>query len=329
MFDDGITSKWRKEIADSGKDVTPKMMDWIIKELQFKTDIFHKTGQITAFDPGVVKSDTVIPSELQQALREAVRPLQDVPEDQKDYHPGSDNKVVDLVHPSLFPVIYGRSCILTDKTIGLDDYLDDAGQAKPLSTPPEHQSTTHLHDSDIMPRRWRYRDLGPYSRKFQWMPCDIEFADGDECRIASYINNLHPQENRTLYEVLERIIARTIPLWNTTLTHAENEDNRIVYTEVEYLDNPEPEPKIRDGEDEEQFWDRYDEWSAASSAKRPEPGEFRPFEHSSDGEVKLRDGFSEGGIQVIVKLANIELTPEKPDNDGGSWHVEGQLVRHF
>lgn len=74
-----MTSKWRKEITDSGKDVTLKMMDWIIKELQFKADIFQKTGQIIAFDAGVVKFDTVIPSESQQALREAVRPLQDVP----------------------------------------------------------------------------------------------------------------------------------------------------------------------------------------------------------------------------------------------------------
>ena len=35
--------------------------------------------------------------------------------------------------------------------------------------------------------------------------------------------------------------------------------------------------------------------------------------------------FGEQGLQVIVKLANIELTPEKPTYDGGSWHVEGQL----
>ncbi|RMJ25587.1 hypothetical protein PHISP_03556 [Aspergillus sp. HF37] len=328
VFDDGITSKWCKEISGSGKDVTPKMMDWIIKELQFKADVFQKTGQITAFDPGVVKSDTIIPSELQQSLQEAVRPLENVPEYQKDYHPGSDNKVVDLVHPSLFPVIYDRSCIITDKTIGLDDCLDDAGQAKLLSTTPEHQST-HLGDSDVTPRRWLYDAFSPYSRKFQWMPCDIEFADGDECRIASYINNLHPQENRTLYEILERIIARTIPLWDTTLTRAENEHNRIEYTDVEYLNNHEPEPTIRDGEDEKEFWNRYYNWELNRTIKRPEPGEFRPLELFSRREVKLRSGFSENGLQVIVKLANIELNPEKPDYDGGSWHVEGQLNEHI
>ncbi|KAJ5698211.1 hypothetical protein N7462_000216 [Penicillium macrosclerotiorum] len=31
-------------------------------------------------------------------------------------------------------------------------------------------------------------------------------------------------------------------------------------------------------------------------------------------------------LQVIVELANIELTPDNPDYEGGSWHIEGQLA---
>ena len=84
------------------------MMDWIIKELQWKTNTFGETGQVVAFDAGVVKSDTQIPAELQQALRDAVHHLEDVAEEHKDYHPGSEKKVLDLVHPSLFPLVYGR-----------------------------------------------------------------------------------------------------------------------------------------------------------------------------------------------------------------------------
>jgi hypothetical protein len=34
-------------------------------------------------------------------------------------------------------------------------------------------------------------------------------------------------------------------------------------------------------------------------------------------------------VQVIVKLANIHLTPEKPSYSGGSWHIEGQLNEHI
>ena len=43
--------------------------------------------------------------------------------------------------------------------------------------------------------------------------------------------------------------------------------------------------------------------------------------------VELKRDYGERGLQVIVKLANIELTPEKADYGGGTWHVEGQLVR--
>ena len=43
--------------------------------------------------------------------------------------------------------------------------------------------------------------------------------------------------------------------------------------------------------------------------------------------VDLKREFAGKGLQVIVKLANIHLTPEKPIYGGGTWHVEGQLVR--
>ena len=61
---------------------------------------------------------------------------------------------------------------------------------------------------------------------------------------------------------------------------------------------------------------------------QPEPtpenvrGSIRPTEN-------LRKQFGGTGLQVIVKLANIHLTPEKPTYEGGTWHVEGQLVRPF
>lgn len=48
-----------------------------------------------------MKSDTQIDASLQQALKAAVRPLKNVPEGQKGYHPGSGDRVVDLVHVGL------------------------------------------------------------------------------------------------------------------------------------------------------------------------------------------------------------------------------------
>jgi hypothetical protein len=44
---------------------------------------------------------------------------------------------------------------------------------------------------------------------------------------------------------------------------------------------------------------------------------------------RLFERFRDSGLQVIVKLASIELTPEKPEFPAGGWHVEGQLNEHI
>lgn len=42
--------------------------------------------------------------------------------------------------------------------------------------------------------------------------------------------------------------------------------------------------------------------------------------------VQLKRDFGHRGLQIIVKLANIHIIPDKPKYPGGAWHVEGQLV---
>ncbi|KAF4506521.1 hypothetical protein G6O67_006598 [Ophiocordyceps sinensis] len=66
--------------------------------------------------------------------------------------------------------------------------------------------------------------------------------------------------------------------------------------------------------------------SQTPSRQPDEPHQFR----LQPKDVK-HSGFFNGAsrIQVIVKLANIHLTPEQPTYDGGSWHIEGQLNEHI
>jgi hypothetical protein len=40
---------------------------------------------------------------------------------------------------------------------------------------------------------------------------------------------------------------------------------------------------------------------------------------------RLADRFRDSGLQIIVKMASIELTPEKPEFPMGGWHIEGQM----
>ncbi|KAL2813176.1 hypothetical protein BDW59DRAFT_34953 [Aspergillus cavernicola] len=304
VFDDEITTKWRQEVAVSGRDVSPKMMDWVIRELQWKAEHLDKTGMIMVYDTGVVISDTAISPELQQELRSAVSPLEMNPK--KDYHPGSDEKVVDLVHPSLFPVIYGRSRILPDQLMGLDDCLNHVGEGQLLPSPSGNDWTQGGINLDC------------YSKKFQWMPCDIEFTKDGGCRIVSYINNLQPKRNRPLYQVIEKIIAQTIPLWGITLSNIDNDKHRISCSSIQY-DEDEPQSPSSASESD---------WEEQLRIVQPEPEEFNPKVVVPEDEVNLREEFTEG-LQIIVKLANIELTPEKPEYNGGSWHVEGALNEHI
>lgn len=79
----------------------------------------------------------------------------------KDWHPGSDEKVLDLVHPSLFPLVYDRTRILPGSFVSLDDCIRRSGEGMKSIQPSYIQ---HL------PMAW--------SRKFQWLPCNVDIKGG-------------------------------------------------------------------------------------------------------------------------------------------------------
>ncbi|KAL4866602.1 hypothetical protein BDV12DRAFT_172555 [Aspergillus spectabilis] len=321
VFDEHIVTKWRAEIARTGEDVSERMLDWIIKELRWKAGLLENIGYIQVFDDGVVKSDTAISKELQAELKRAVAPLENIPEEKRDYHPGSDRKVVDLVHPSLFPLIYGRTRVLPDRVLGLDDSLQSIGEGDVLSIP----------EADINPpvkttgfNRWTLHP-NSFSTTFQWLPCDVNYTEEGSCRIGSYINNAHPVKHRALYGVVEKILSRTFPLWEKSLAEKKYDGERILYRKVEYEESSEPEPvfpEVSTQAEEEEYEERNNAWWASRKIILPEPGE---FQIPGTRDLDLRKKFPDQQFQVIVKLANIELTPNNPDYEGGAWHIEGQL----
>jgi hypothetical protein len=133
------------------------MVDYCIDELKHKAAVFKQTGFVHVYNGDVLKSDCAIPAELQAALRAAVVPLENEATDKQDYLPGSNNQVFNIVDPSLFPLIYGMSRILTDSTIGLDDCLSRSGQGEITSSE-------------------RGAKLGWYSKRFQWLPCNVDIS---------------------------------------------------------------------------------------------------------------------------------------------------------
>ncbi|KAI0799890.1 hypothetical protein GGR55DRAFT_668133 [Xylaria sp. FL0064] len=105
VFDEEIVNKWHREAMGSQAQemnldgdvyMTEKMFDYCIRELRDKVQEYQNTGLISILDAEVevVKSDSVIPSSLLDLLKARVKPLEDVSDHQKDWHPGSDGKVL-------------------------------------------------------------------------------------------------------------------------------------------------------------------------------------------------------------------------------------------
>ena len=62
-----------------------------------------------------------------------------------------------------------------------------------------------------------------------------------------------------------------------------------------------------------------EKWEKFREAILPEPRAFEEVDYAP--KLSLRDKFKKDDLQIIVKMANIELTPEKPEFPAGSWHV--------
>lgn len=88
-----------------------------------------------------------------------------------DYHPGSNNKVRDIVHPSVYPLVKGK-------------------KSKPKKV-------------DFFKR--------PYeSSKYQWLPSEFKTNGESKCTISSYINNL-PQSEKPMYESIGKLFDTVLP----------------------------------------------------------------------------------------------------------------------
>ena len=88
-----------------------------------------------------------------------------------DYHPGSENKVIDIVHPSIYPLITNIKKSFLDK-----DY-------------------------------WGR----PYENsKYQWLPSEFNISEDGKCKIESYINNL-PITETEIYNNIEKIFEFILP----------------------------------------------------------------------------------------------------------------------
>ncbi|CCA59782.1 conserved hypothetical protein [Streptomyces venezuelae ATCC 10712] len=292
MNDADIVARWTREAVAQG--LTEAQVRYVLDELAHYAALRdERTGIEVSGVDGVWHSDALVEDELRSRLRAAVRVLEEVPEAELDWHPGSDGQVLDLVHPSLF-------CLVREAS---------GAPERAWQNPTNHYS--------------KYE----FSERFQWLPTDVDVDAEGEVAFRSYVNNLHPETHRELASVLPELLARFRPLLENVLTDLRNpRPPRIDVDPYGWYDDEPQRPDRSDYEDDQAYNEAcrlqeraLDDWWENRRPVVPDAPAFSAPEPPERIDLRGRR------LQVIVKLATIHLTPDKPEYAGGSWHVEGML----
>ena len=189
----------------------------------------------------VVKSDTLVGPDLKNALRRA---FSDLIEDHKrnpDWHPRSNDMVQNLIHPSLYPLVYGRTRVLRDEVVGVDDAISKwAGKGDVIAKP-----TSGEPDGSNSPQGGGYVPKSRWSTNYQWLPSNVEFVPEGGVKFTSYINNLHPTRHARVYETIEKLIETVLPAWDACLAQSSDYDRDDIISpgrsepRFPYPENPE------------------------------------------------------------------------------------------
>lgn len=194
-------------------------------------------------------------TELQSALQDAFSRLQADQASNRDWHPNTDEIVQDLVHPSMYPLVYGRSLFHPEEVVGVEDAIDKwAGKGEVIPRRPEwgeeptqrnnrpsryggsNDFNTAIGGSGIHKSYW--------STIYQWLPANLAFTEDGSVKFTSYINNLHPTKYSAIYKNIEKLIEIALPLWDQCLAQyqgyhsmvgAGRHNPRIVPDNAEYV----------------------------------------------------------------------------------------------
>ncbi len=129
---------------------------------------FHSKKVMPFFKSGVITKN--ITDKLRKDLLNSINSFANkIP---VDYHPGSNNRVRDIVHPSLYPLIL-------------------------------KEKKNNNQNVDFWNRLYE-------SSKFQWLPSEFKIDSEGNCKIESYINNL-PETEKELYNNIEKAFTQVLP----------------------------------------------------------------------------------------------------------------------
>jgi len=340
IFDDNIIEKFRKE-----SNVESKIFDYAIDELKYYVKNQKNTKITISPVDYVYESTSLIPNDLTWQLIQQSIDLEKYEyidkhnnlKQQYDWHPGSNEQVLNLIHPSLYCYRIRKSILNTDGSPGLnlsDDYTTMENEWLDVIKNNEPEKTNKQDENKSKNKYAVPRVDTNLSKHYQWLPSDVSIDASGKCTFKSYINNLHPIKHKMLYKTLEDILSEFVPLFDHTLEDLLNYPRYIRANEqhnTDYSDNESDNDSNdsnglyadldNDGDDnsDEDGNDKYGGLYESTYYPQVRTFDSKYWESIIKNKFTLKDR----NVQVIVKMANIVLTPEKPTYDGGAWHVEG------
>jgi len=282
--------------------------DLTSKSLLPLTEIINKHQYNLSEPEGVAIVDGAISQDLHQNLMNSI---DEFANSQKfvDYHPHSNNKVRDIIHPALFSYVKGITsleqldevppCLFSTSgemeqhgAIDSDASNSDDVNSDAIDSASDNSFDSSFDsdiDSDNNGEEVNTGSLMDYwgrkyevSLKYQWLPTYFDVDLNGNVHICDYVNNLVPRSNYDpLYSALEQLFAQALPQLESVYSYG-----RTI------------RPCLRNGY------------------------EFSEYEKASPEKLEITPCSLKGQrLQVITKIVDYELSPG--DTYEGVWHVEG------
>lgn len=335
---DDMVARWRSEAFDQYWDLGDKAWDWCLTELRDKAVEYQKKDFIRVLDTGscVCKSDTLITEECHANLQSAINELY---KEQRKPSTTPDEQIFNIVDPSIFPLIYGKTRTFRDQGAGELRTLFEFGSEDRTKRAPGHldvrteSAKIQSKIDDGTASAWNCGQYvldsskpGDYhwSTNFQWLPCEVNFKEqlGTSVKITSYINNLHT-EYTDIYRGIEKLISAAIEPWNECLIkgkkpHKANQTQR----------GPVPLRIVTFGV----IWkNELPEWALAFNTRRQESIErymeakivLDSFPENVQGKEKERRGKAQRRIWRTPWLEGSILAPEPTDE---TWRLAREYL---
>ncbi|KAJ2449691.1 hypothetical protein GGF42_004695, partial [Coemansia sp. RSA 2424] len=283
------------------KELTDVEFRYVLDELAYYSSLHPPSSNVKLSSAdGVWLSDSLIDLETTNELKECAAILESTPTNQKDWHPDGESRMLNLIDPSLFPLIYARSKLYRQTCTSPQESL----KAKALEASPGSRDKWHEALS-----------------RFSWLPSEFRVDDDGAVTIESYINNLHPVKHAAFYPTIASVFAKFLPLLEQVVTDLVHpRQPRVVPDSSKYYESDEPMPDYDDINDDDDYG--YDDvtrqWKERATFVHPQPEPFAaPARPASPYKLCGRR------LQAIIRMSSIELTSKLPIYGRKDWSVAG------